>query len=132
MTNHGLYGFGLFCRTDIKKGEVFAEYKGYRVTHTEADEMEDLPYKNGTMGEHMLGSNDSVFVVGSTRNGSDARFENHRCNPNDHIVRRDLAGMGVFVYFLVAIQNIPAEVEITFQYGWMSKRTRKLVECACK
>jgi uncharacterized protein len=75
-----VHGYGAFATRDIAKGEVIDEYIGERITHEEADER----YKHRDVNDNhtFLYTFDSLTVIDGNVGGNDARFINHKCEPN--------------------------------------------------
>ncbi|HEY0932070.1 MAG TPA: SET domain-containing protein-lysine N-methyltransferase [Gemmatimonas sp.] len=74
-----IQGRGAFAVKPIRKGQHIDEYWGERITHDEAERRYD-----DTEGRHhtFLFVLDDNTVIDARRQGTDARFINHSCDPN--------------------------------------------------
>ena len=95
-------GWGIFARADIRKGERLAIFGGKIML---IDEMYQLP---GNMQRYTMQIEDR-FVLGPAGTvPEDTDFFNHSCDPNSGFKGQ---------VFLVAMRDIRAGEEITFDYG---------------
>ena len=103
-----LHGRGMFALRRIRKGTRIIEYFGDRVSHREADlRYED---KDITDNHTFLFIVDRGVVIDGGRNGNDARFINHSCDPNCESVIEDRR------VFIEAIRTIRPGEELTYDY----------------
>jgi hypothetical protein len=81
-----IQGRGAFAVKPIRKGQHIDEYWGERITHDEADRRYD-----DTEGRHhtFLFVLDDNTVLDARRQGTDARFINHSCDPNCETIIED-------------------------------------------
>jgi SET domain-containing protein len=76
----GVHGYGAFATRDIKKGETIDEYLGDRITHAQADKRYEDHDENDN--HTFLFIVDKKTVIDAGIGGNDARFINHKCDPN--------------------------------------------------
>jgi uncharacterized protein len=104
-----IHGYGVFALRRIRKGTTVVEYLGDRLSHEEADtRYED---KLETDNHTFLFTVDKRLVIDAARNGNDARFINHGCDPNceSTIVKRRV--------FIEAIRTIQPGEELAYDYS---------------
>jgi len=123
-----IHGRGVFAVRLIPKGKRIIEYTGERISPREADRR----YEDGTRDHvHVL-----LFIVDRKTQidagvgGNEAHFINHSCDPNCEAVLQDKR------IFIEAIRDIPAGVELTYDYhlegpGVLSAEERKSYACRC-
>jgi uncharacterized protein len=80
VTRSKVHGYGAFATRDIKKGEVIDEYLGDRITHAQADKRYEDHDENDN--HTFLFIVDKKTVIDAGIGGNDARFINHKCDPN--------------------------------------------------
>jgi SET domain-containing protein len=103
-----IHGCGGFALRPISKGRRIAEYTGERISHAEAGRRyDDLPDSVPTY----LFAVDRHVVVDASREGSDARYLNHACEPNCEAV---VLGRRIFIE---TIAEVPAGAELTYDYN---------------
>jgi uncharacterized protein len=95
-------GLGLFATEPIKKGETIIEYIGNIIDDVEAER------KHKTM--YIFEVKKNTNIDGSPR-WNTARYANYSCDPNAESENKKSR------IFLIAIKNIKAGEEITFDYG---------------
>ncbi len=103
-----LHGRGMFALRRIRKGTRIIEYYGDRVSHREADLRYE--HKDITDNHTFLFIVDRGVVIDGGRNGNDARFINHSCDPNCESVIEDRR------VFIEAIRTIRPGEELTYDY----------------
>ena len=103
-----LHGLGVFARQRIRKGTRIIEYRGERVSHTEADRRYE--HKDAGDAHTFLFIVDARTVIDAGVDGNEARFINHGCEPNCESV---IEGRRVFIDAVRAIE--PGE-ELTYDY----------------
>jgi uncharacterized protein len=104
-----IHGHGVFALRRIRKGTTVIEYLGDRLTHEQADaRYED---KLETDNHTFLFTVDKRLVIDAARNGNDARFINHGCDPNceSTILKRRV--------FIEAIRTIQPGEELAYDYA---------------
>lgn len=123
-----IHGQGVFAKRNIPKGTRIIEYIGDRVPLTtlliESNEGKQANF-------YAFGLDSSTFIDG-TKNGNDARFINHSCQPNCESYIFD---QRVFIY---AARDIRRFEELTFDYQLgnpfkkiKSKKFDDLYKCNC-
>ncbi len=80
VTRSKVHGFGAFATRDIKKGETIDEYLGDRISHAQADKRYEDHDENDN--HTFLFIVDKKTVIDAGVGGNDARFINHKCDPN--------------------------------------------------
>jgi len=80
VRHSSVHGYGAFATRDIKKGERIDEYLGERISHKEADERYEDHDENDN--HTFLFIVDKKTVIDAGIGGNDARFINHKCDPN--------------------------------------------------
>lgn len=132
--NDGLYeirsshiqGRGVFAKRRIRAGQKIIEYTGERISNAEADRR----YDDESMRRHhtFLFTLDKKTVVDGNRQGSDARYINHSCDPNCEAV---IEKGRIWIY---ARRNIQPGVELAYDYQYErtgSTEDEKFYECRC-
>jgi SET domain-containing protein len=103
-----VHGYGVFALRRIRKGTTVIEYLGDRITHEQADERyEDKDAKDN---HTFLFTVDSKTVIDAGRNGNEARFINHGCDPNCE------SGIMTKRVFIEAIRTIQPGEELVYDY----------------
>jgi len=103
-----VHGYGAFAAKDIRKGEIIDEYLGDRVTHEEADKRYEDHDENDN--HTFLFIVDKKTVIDAGVGGNDARFINHKCDPNCESETRKGR------VFILAIKNIKKGEELGYDY----------------
>jgi SET domain-containing protein len=103
-----IQGLGAFAFRPITKGTRIIEYLGERITPDEADERYD---DDAMERPHtFLFTVNRKTVIDAARQGNEARFINHSCDPNcEAVVERGRV-------FIEAIRAIPSGAELTYDY----------------
>lgn len=111
-----IQGQGVFAKRNIPKGTRIIEYCGDRVP--KRDLLVD--FANGiTSLIYVLNLNESMAIDGE-RNGNDARFVNHCCQPNCEVYIFDN------IPYIYAMENISRWTELTFDYKLQSMSGKRL------
>ena len=102
-----IQGRGAFAIRPIRKGQVVDEYIGEPITHEEADRRYD-----DSEGRHhtFLFILDDDTVLDARKQGSDARYINHSCDPNCETEIDDGH------IWIKAIKSIKPETELVYDY----------------
>jgi uncharacterized protein len=103
-----IHGRGVYAILPIKKGARVIEYLGERISHGEADARYE---KKGDDDGHtflFIASNRTVIDAGV--DGNDARFINHKCDPNCETVIENSR------VFIDAIRDIKPGEELGYDY----------------
>jgi SET domain-containing protein len=128
VRNSKVHGRGVFALRKIRKGTTILEYLGDVITNEEADtRYEDKdPRDNHTF----LFTVDSKHVIDAGRNGNEARFINHGCDPNCQStgVRKQI--------WIEAIRTIQPGEELNYDYQITRDKTDppdadKIFACRC-
>ena len=128
VRNSRVHGRGVFALRKIRKGTTVVEYLGDVITNDEADtRYEDKdPRDNHTF----LFTVDSKHVIDAGRNGNEARFINHGCDPNCQStgVRKQI--------WIEAIRTIQPGEELSYDYQITRDKTDppdadKIFACRC-
>ena len=113
-----IQGFGLFAKKTIPKGTRIFEYAGKRVLKENL--MADLVAGLTTL-RYVMNLTETT-VIDAEREGNDARFINHSCEPN------------CIIYFfantpyIYALQEIPIGDELSFDYQMGTTNPESLTE----
>ncbi len=105
-----IQGRGAFAVRRIPKGTRLIEYTGERITHQQADKR----YDDEAKGRHhtFLFIASRRWVVDARREGSEAKYINHSCDPNcEAVIERGRI-------FIEAIKTIPAGTELSYDYSY--------------
>ncbi|MBI3258782.1 MAG: SET domain-containing protein-lysine N-methyltransferase [Ignavibacteriae bacterium] len=113
-----IHGHGVFAKRKIPKGTRIVEYCGDRILKDNL--LSD--FENGlTSLRYVLSLTDDIAIDGE-RNGNDARFINHCCQPNCEVYIFD------DIPYIYAMEEIPRWKEITFDYKLQSISSKKLTK----
>jgi SET domain-containing protein len=112
-----IHGTGAFAKSDIPARTRVVEYSGERI-----DKEESLR-RCAAGNEFIFALNDDWDLDGSVP-WNQARFLNHSCEPNCEAER---VGEQIWI---IAIRDIPAGEELTFNYGYSLVDYREH-ECRC-
>lgn len=123
----GLKGCGLRCLEDVKKGDLLCEYTGRAVKATKLKQLFRRYQLDRRL--YIMGLGFGVYLDAMHKGGL-ARFINHSCAPNCRVDRWTVRG--VLRAVVVALQDIPANTELTFDYQWERKRGRAPTKCHCQ
>ena len=108
VTRSKVHGYGAFATRDIKKGEIIDEYLGDRITHAQADKRYEDHDENDN--HTFLFIVDKKTVIDAGIGGNDARFINHKCDPNcESEIKKGRV-------FIVATKNIKKGEELGYDY----------------
>ena len=110
VRDSGIQGRGVYAAAHIPRGTWIIEYTGERITHEEADRR----YDDETMDRHhtFLFTVDDEICIDAVKDGNEARFINHSCNPNCEAILSDGK------IFIAALRNIKAGEELSYDYGY--------------
>ncbi len=124
-----VHGRGIFPTADIARGERIIEYKGERISNTEADRRGDDAA--GDAHHTFLFAISEKVVLDASRFGNEARFINHCCSPN---CEAEVKRGRVYIY---AKRKIPANAELFYDYSYVTDDSysdaelRRLYPCRC-
>ncbi|KAM3925379.1 histone-lysine N-methyltransferase, H3 lysine-36 specific [Leptodactylus fuscus] len=120
-------GWGLRCKSDIKKGEFVNEYVGEMIDEEECRARIRYAQEHDITNFYML-TLDKDRVIDAGPKGNYARFMNHCCQPNCETQKWTVNGdtrVGLF-----ALCDIKAGTELTFNYNLECLGNGKTV-CKC-
>jgi SET domain-containing protein len=125
-----IQGRGVYATRDIDEGQRIIEYTGQLITSAEADALCD----DEKMRRHhtFLFAVDDDWVIDATRDGNEARFINHSCDPNCEsvIVRRRV--------YIHSIRPIAEGEEILYDYWYVTDDhytladLQRIYPCRCR
>ena len=128
VARSGVHGRGVYARAPIRKGERIIEYTGDRLPWKQAMALPPRDPKNPYHTFFFSLENGDVIDAG--RNGNEARWINHSCDPNCETTEEDSR---IFVY---ANRSIRPGEELFYDYKIVpaERRTKALEEgfgCRC-
>jgi uncharacterized protein len=109
VKSSSIHGKGVFARRLIPAGTCIIEYCGERVPRREAARRSD---DDGPLNFTYFFSLSDGRVIDGGRDGNDARFINHSCEPNCEALEHDDGR--VFIY---AMQDIGRGEELSYDYA---------------
>jgi SET domain-containing protein len=108
VRNSPIHGKGVYATRSIKKGERIVEYIGERISHAEADRR--YADKGDDDGHTFLFIASNRVVLDGAVGGNDARYINHRCDPNcESVIEKGRV-------FVEAVRPIKAGEELGYDY----------------
>ncbi len=113
-----IHGTGGFARAGIAAGTRIIEYTGERICKGES-------LRRCEQGNHFIFALDDEHDLDGNVEGNPARFLNHSCDPNCEAVLDEGR------IWIVALRDISAEEEITFNYGYDLEDYREH-PCRCR
>uniref|UniRef100_A0A8C6V1G1 Histone-lysine N-methyltransferase, H3 lysine-36 specific n=1 Tax=Neogobius melanostomus TaxID=47308 RepID=A0A8C6V1G1_9GOBI len=120
-------GWGLRCSHDIKKGQFVSEYVGEVIDEEECrSRIRDA--QDNDIGNFYMLTLDKDRIIDAGPKGNEARFMNHSCRPNCETQKWTVSGdtrVGLF-----ALEDVPANTELTFNYNLECLGNGKTV-CKC-
>ncbi|WP_210399195.1 SET domain-containing protein [Steroidobacter denitrificans] len=120
--NSPIHGRGVYAVAPIRKGTRLLEYLGERISHAEADRRyENKPEDDG---HTFLFIASTRTVIDAGRQGNDARFINHSCDPNCETVIENSR------VFIDAIRDIRPGEELGYDYQLTWESTDEPAELA--
>lgn len=125
--NSLIHGVGLFAAQSIPRGTRLLEYTGLRCSRQQLAEAHE---RGETSSRYVMALDDSRVIDGE-REGNDARFTNHSCEPNCEVYVFD------DIPYLYAMQEIGTGQELTFDYrlrpldGPMASREEQIAGHPC-
>jgi SET domain-containing protein len=112
----GIHGTGVFAKRPIPKGTRVIEYAGRRFAKAE---LLELAAQGGRKLTYVLNLDADTAIDGAEQ-GNEARFINHSCEPNCELYVFDATP------YIYAMEDIPAEAELTFDYQLQSATSRRI------
>lgn len=121
-------GWGLRSIEPIKKGEFVVEYVGELIDEEECQRrLTKMNEENQTNFYFLTIDKDKIIDAGPK--GNLARFMNHSCQPNCETQKWMVRGATCVGLF--ALQDIPADTELTFNYN-LDCRGNEKTKCVCR
>ncbi|ETW54650.1 hypothetical protein PFUGPA_03256 [Plasmodium falciparum Palo Alto/Uganda] len=124
-------GYGVFCKRDIKNGELICEYVGEVLGKREFEKRlevyQEESKKTDMYNWYIIQINKDVYID-SGKKGSISRFINHSCSPNS--VSQKWIVRGFYRIGIFALRDIPSGEEITYNYSYNFLFNN--FECLCK
>ncbi|XP_075464260.1 histone-lysine N-methyltransferase ASH1L isoform X3 [Ascaphus truei] len=120
-------GWGIRTKEPLKSGQFIVEYLGEVVSEQEFRNRMIEQYHNHS--DHYCLNLDSGMVIDSYRMGNEARFINHSCDPNCEMQKWSVNG--VYRIGLYALKDMPAGMELTYDYNFHSFNVEKQQLCMC-
>lgn len=117
LRDSGIHGRGAFARALIPGGTRIIEYVGRKVTKAESASLCDV-------GNPFIFTINDEWDIDGDVPWNPARFLNHSCGPNCEAQQEEDR------IFLVALRDIAAGEELTFNYGYDISEYRDY-PCAC-
>jgi SET domain-containing protein len=120
----------VFATQDIAAGERIIEYVGQRISHDDAD-ARGIDDETARRHHTFLFAVDDDLVIDARREGNEARYINHSCNPNCEVV---IARRRVFIH---AGRDIAKGEELAYDYWYMTDEgytmddLRRIYPCRC-
>lgn len=116
MRQSGIHGRGMFANCDIASGTRLIEYRGERISSSEAASRYG---DNSSIGATYLFAVNALWLIDGQSGGNSARFINHSCDPNcDAVIHVDIDGdEQKDRVFIESRRRIRAGEEICFDYA---------------
>lgn len=109
VKNSPIHGRGVFARRKIRAGTMLLEYLGEHINYAQA--CADLAAREDESNHTFLFSLEDGSVIDGGRNGNDARWVNHCCEPNCE-AREDAGHITIH-----ALRDIARGEELNYDYG---------------
>ncbi len=109
VKNSPIHGRGVFARRKIRAGMLIVEYAGARIGYDQA--CEELAAREDQSNHTFLFSLEDGSIIDGGRDGNDARWINHCCEPNAEAREEDGR------IFIHALRDIARGEEINYDYG---------------
>lgn len=106
-------GWGAFCKKALSKGDFIGEYVGEMISQEEADRRGQLYDIQNHSSLFMLTTD---IALDADRKGNLLRYLNHSSTPN--AIPRTVCVDGDNRIAFFACRDIPAQTELTFDYGY--------------
>ncbi len=119
-------GRGLRVLEDVSRGDFVVEYVGRAVPK---HFLPHLFQKYANERRLYIMALDGNIYIDARKRGGIARYINHSCDPNCVVERWKVRG--ILRAAVIAIQDIPAGTELSFDYQWERKRGRAPTKCHC-
>jgi len=112
VRSSGKCGHGVFAARQFLPGELVMEVNGQLIS------------KKNYVGSEYVMDLDKKWYLEPTAPGA---FMNHSCSPNCELIQLTKTSLGV-----VAICNIEAETQITFDYAWEAFDWNPVCQCGAR
>jgi len=109
VKNSPIHGRGVFAGRKIRAGDLIIEYLGDHISYDHA--CEDLAARDDDSHHTFLFSLEDGNMIDGGRNGNEARYINHCCEPNCEAREEDSR------IFIHALRDIARGEELNFDYG---------------
>ncbi|MGH8701187.1 MAG: SET domain-containing protein [Burkholderiales bacterium] len=124
-----IHGRGVFALRTIRKGAAILEYRGERISYTQANRRPDSDPAN-PFHTFLFELHDGNVIDAGVR-GNAARWINHCCDPNCEPFEDDAGRV-----FICARRTIRSGEELTYDYGLSlpgrpGRRARDAYRCRC-
>lgn len=122
----GPKGRGLRTIDALHAGDLICEYTGRAIKVSKLDRL----FQKYRLDRRLyIMALDAHTLIDARTKGGKARFINHSCQPNCKVERWKVRGIQRAI--VVALCDIPAGTELTFDYQWERKRGRAPTKCHC-
>ena len=123
-----IHGRGVFARRKIRADTLLMEYLGEHISYDQA--CEEMAARDDDSTHTFLFSLEDGSLIDGGRNGNDARWINHCCEPNCEA--REIDGR----IFIHALRDIARGEELNFDYGLVldaryTPAVKRAYECRC-
>lgn len=130
-----IHGNGVFAAQDLAKGTRVIEYRGRRLTHSQANRM----YANDVDSGHtFLFTLNEKYLIDGGDGGNDARWINHGCAPNCQawVIESKQGDKSRDRIVIETRRAIRKGEELTYDYGItleqrQTPRLKKIWACKC-
>ncbi len=124
-----IHNVGVYTNKDIAKGARFIEYVGEKITMKEAarrvDASQEIHNSNQASGAVYIFELNSRYSIDGNVPYNTARHINHSCDPN---AKTDVIQGKIWI---IALRDIKAGEEITYNYGYDFSDDYKTHPCRC-
>ncbi|KAK8070814.1 histone-lysine N-methyltransferase ASH1L [Apiospora hydei] len=111
-------GYGIRANRCFEPGQIIMEYTGEIITEEECDRRMNEKYKD----------NQNMIIDATT--GSIARFVNHSCSPNCHMIKWIVSGQPRMALF-AGDRPIMTGEELTYDYNFDPFSAKNVQKCLC-
>ncbi|KAK8073911.1 histone-lysine N-methyltransferase ASH1L [Apiospora phragmitis] len=120
-------GYGIRANRCFEPGQIIMEYTGEIITEEECDRRMNEKYKDNQC--YYLMSFDQNMIIDATT-GSIARFVNHSCSPNCHMIKWIVSGQPRMALF-AGDRPIMTGEELTYDYNFDPFSAKNVQKCLC-
>ncbi|KAI0506197.1 hypothetical protein F5B22DRAFT_477555 [Xylaria bambusicola] len=120
-------GYGIRANRCFQANQIIMEYTGEIITEEECDRRMNEKYKDNEC--YYLMSYDQNMIIDATT-GSIARFVNHSCQPNCHMVKWIVSGQPRMALF-AGDRDIMTGEELTYDYNFDPFSAKNVQKCLC-